>query len=62
MLTYALYADRFGWTPEQVDRLTVEQDDWLMPIASALDNERERREKKAMDEAERKAKANKNKA
>lgn len=56
MLTYALYAERFGWTPEQVDRLTVEQDDWLMPIAAALDSERARQEKKAIDEAERKAK------
>jgi hypothetical protein len=60
MLTYALYAERFGWTPEQVDQLTVEQDDWLMPIAAALDSERERREKKAVDDAERKAKAKKN--
>lgn len=60
MLTYALYAERFGWTPEQVDQLTIEQDDWLMPIAAALDNERDRREKKAADDAERKAKAKKN--
>ena len=60
MLSYAIYAERFGWTPEQVDRLTVEQDDWLVPIAIAMDKERERQEKKAIDEAERKAKAKKN--
>jgi hypothetical protein len=60
MVAYVVYAERFGWTPEQVDRLTVEQDDWLIPIAQAFDAEREYREKKAQEAAERKARAKQN--
>ncbi|TVZ01274.1 hypothetical protein EAS64_33895 [Trebonia kvetii] len=56
-MTYVVYAERWGWTPEQVDRLTLDQEDWLMPIALALDGEREYREKKAAEAAERKAKS-----
>jgi hypothetical protein len=51
MLAYASYAERWGWTPSQVDSLTLEQDDWLMPIASALDGEAKRRQDKAQREA-----------
>lgn len=51
------YAERWRWTPSQVDDLTIEQDDWLMPIATAMDKERTYREQKARDSAERKAKA-----
>lgn len=58
MLSYALYAERWHWTPEQVDNLTLEQDDWLLPIADAMDREREYREEKERRKAERK---NKNK-
>ena len=62
MVAYAMYAERWGWTPNQVDELTLEQEDWLMPIALALDDEKAYREKKAMEAAERKAKAKKNRA
>lgn len=60
MVTYALYAERWGWHPEQVDRLTIQQDDWLMPIARAFDGEKERQRKRAEEKAKRdqKAKAN----
>ena len=55
-----MYAERWGWTPSEVDNLTLEQEDWLMPIALALDEEKAYRERKAMEAAERKAKAKKN--
>jgi hypothetical protein len=57
MTAYVLYAERWGWTPGQVDQLTIEQDDWLLPIAQAFDAEKAYREKKAQEAAERKAKA-----
>lgn len=59
MIPYVIYAERWHWTPEQVDSLTLEQDDWLIPIAQAMDDEREYREKKASAAAERAAKAKK---
>lgn len=59
MVAYVMYAERWGWTPSQVDDLTLEQEDWFMPIAMALDDERAYREKKAYEAAERKAKAKK---
>jgi len=30
-------ADRFGWTPEQVDNLPANTADWLMAIARTVD-------------------------
>jgi hypothetical protein len=30
-------ADRFGWTPEQVDNLPAETADWLIAIAVAVE-------------------------
>jgi len=60
MFAYAIYAERFHWTPQQVDQLTLEQEDWLMPIISAFDAENERQRKKAEAEAERKRKAKQN--
>lgn len=26
------YAERFGWTPEQVDRVPAWLDDWMIPL------------------------------
>jgi len=31
-------ADRFGWTPEQVDELPAGQADWLIAIAATVEN------------------------
>jgi hypothetical protein len=31
-------ADRFGWTPEQVDNLPVETADWLIAIATTVES------------------------
>jgi hypothetical protein len=56
-MAYVMYAERWGWTPSQVDSLTLEQEDWLWPIALALDQEKSYREKKAEEAAQRKAKA-----
>lgn len=57
MVAYVTYAEKFGWTPQQVDQLTVDQDDWLMPVMYAIDAERAYKEKKHAEAQERKAKA-----
>lgn len=57
MVAYATYAQKLKWTPQQVDQLTIEQDDWIMPILDAIDEERDYRERKAAEAAKRKAKA-----
>jgi hypothetical protein len=61
MVGYAAYAEKLHWTPQQVDQLTIEQDDWLMPILHAVDAERAYKEQKAQDQAARAAKAKQNK-
>ena len=35
---YYQMADRFGWTPDQVDNLSVETADWLIAIATTVDS------------------------
>jgi hypothetical protein len=34
---YFKFADRFGWTPNQVDDLPANRADWLLAIADTLD-------------------------
>jgi hypothetical protein len=34
---YYQMADRFGWTPEQVDNLPAHRADWLLAIATTVD-------------------------
>jgi len=34
---YYQMADRFGWTPEQVDNLPAAQADWLLAIAATIE-------------------------
>jgi hypothetical protein len=34
---YFQMADRFGWTPEQVDNLPAETSVWLLAIASTVE-------------------------
>lgn len=60
MVAYATYAQKLNWTPQQVDQLTTEQDDWIMPILGAIDEERAYRERKAAEAQERKDKAKRN--
>jgi hypothetical protein len=55
MVGYVAYAEKLGWTPQQVDQLTIEQDDWLMPILHAIDEERAYKERKAQEASARKA-------
>jgi len=57
MVRYTTYAEKFGWTPQQVDQLTIEQEEWIMPILHAIDAERAYKQKKAAEAAERKAKS-----
>lgn len=35
---YYQMADRFGWTPEQVDNLPAATADWLIAIAATVDS------------------------
>jgi hypothetical protein len=60
MVTYVTYAEKFGWTPQQVDQLTIAQDEWLMPIMHAIDAQRAYDQRKAAEAQERKAKAQQN--
>lgn len=60
MVRYATYAERLGWTPQQVDQLTLEQDAWLMPILGAIDAERAYQQKKADEARQRAAKSQAN--
>jgi hypothetical protein len=55
MVGYVTYAKEFGWTPQQVDQLTIEQDEWLIPVAHAVDAQRAYEQKKAAEAAERAA-------
>jgi hypothetical protein len=57
MVAYVTYAEKFHWTPEQVDQLTTGQDDWILPILSAIEDQRSYNEKKAIEAGERKAEA-----
>jgi hypothetical protein len=34
---YFKFADRFGWTPEQVDNLPAAKADWILAIADAVE-------------------------
>jgi hypothetical protein len=40
-------ADRFGWTPEQVDNLPAETADWLIGIAVAVEEVKTERAEQA---------------
>lgn len=57
MVAYATYAEKFHWTPEQVDRLTIGQEDWILPILTAIEDQRSYNEKKRIEAEERKADA-----
>lgn len=57
MVGYATYAEKLGWTPKQVDELTIGQEDWLLPILSAVESQRSYNDQKALEAEERKAEA-----
>jgi hypothetical protein len=50
------FAEHYGWTPDQVDKLPLHLSDWYMPISGAIAKERDRREESAMEAAIAKAK------
>ena len=43
---YALFADRFGWTPDQVDDLRMPLADDLLPVLGVIDAVRNEQMKK----------------
>ena len=50
---YLWYAERYRWTPEQVDNLPAWVDTWLPLMAAEVDAARETAHEKAMRDAER---------
>lgn len=57
MVAYSTYAEKFHWTPAQVDQLTTGQEDWILPILNLIEEQRSYNDKKAMEAQERKAEA-----
>lgn len=51
-----MYAQRFNWTPQQVDELPLDVEPWLVPIVSAMEAEQVRRSEAAQKAAEKKRK------
>jgi len=44
---YFQMADRFGWAPEQVDNLPASTADWLLAIASTIEQVKSERAERA---------------
>lgn len=57
MVAYSTYAEKFHWTPAQVDQLTIGQEDWILPILTAIEEQRSYNETKRQEAEERKAEA-----
>lgn len=57
MVAYVTYAEKFGWTPRQVDQLTIGQEDWLLPVLNTIEEQRSYNQQKAIEAEERKADA-----
>lgn len=57
MVAYATYAEKFHWTPGMVNELTLGQEDWIMPVINAIEDQRSYNEKKRAEAEERKANA-----
>jgi hypothetical protein len=41
--TYYVFADKFGWTPDQVDNLSAPMADWLLSITALAEEVRAER-------------------
>lgn len=37
ILTYALYARKYNWTPQQVDEIPLDIEPWMLPVGALLD-------------------------
>lgn len=44
-------ADRFGWTPDEIDAAPAIRTDWMLEVARTIDRARENRREKALREA-----------
>jgi hypothetical protein len=44
---YYQFADRFGWTPDQVDNLPAVHSDWLLAISNAVEEVKAERAEQA---------------
>jgi hypothetical protein len=44
-----MYAEKWGWTPDQVDALRLDVEPWLFPVADAFQREWKRRNPKPKD-------------
>jgi hypothetical protein len=42
---YAVYAVKFGWTPQQVDEIPYEVESWLLPVVGLIDEVAEEKRK-----------------
>ena len=52
MMTYRFFAQSYGWTPDQVRELSMEEFDWL-PLVEAAFSEAERQEQAAQGRMQR---------
>jgi hypothetical protein len=50
-LRYVMFAERYGWTPDEVDNVPLYLEPWILPISDAIDEERERRRVEAAKDA-----------
>jgi hypothetical protein len=50
-----MYAEEFGWDPEIVDRIPLAREPWLIPIVSAIRDNKNRLQAEAQENAEKKA-------
>lgn len=39
-LDYVMYADRFGWTPAEVDAIPLTTEMWLLPVHDVIEGVR----------------------
>jgi hypothetical protein len=53
---YVAFARRFGWTPEQVDKIPLRVEGWIWPMMSALDEWEEKEQERRQRDQERRAK------
>jgi hypothetical protein len=43
---YAVYARRFKWTPQEVDAMPLDVEQWMLPLMAIMDEvEEEKRER-----------------
>lgn len=48
-----MYAEEFGWTPDQVDAIPLRLEPWIMPIHTAIQADITRRQAEAVEAAKK---------